>query len=101
MPFELGNKHGKGREKGSKNKVSAAVRELIEEAYPDWNPVLAMADMAQDESLENSVRVQCMKEVAGYMYPKKKAITVQNDSPGTLRLTWGKPHPSMESEPSS
>ena len=33
MPFEKGNKHGKGRKVGSKNKITKAIQELYSEEF--------------------------------------------------------------------
>ena len=95
MPFEPGNTYGKGRRKGSKNKASTAMQEMMDEHYPEWDPVLAMAEIAQDDEIELPVRVQCMKSVAEYLHPKQRSVELSMDEPkGTVSFTWGKPHPS-------
>jgi len=99
MPFQPGNKFGRGRERGSKNKASAAMRDLMDERYPEWNPVLAMAEIAQDDEFDLSVRVQCMKEVAGYMYPKQKAVELRSGEPqGSVEFVWGKSYKKIETD---
>ena len=95
MPFQQGNTYGKGRVTGSKNRASAAMRGLMDEHYPDWDPVLAMAEIAQDGEVDLPLRFQCMKELAGYLYPKQRAIAIEADAPGgPVKIVWGKAHPS-------
>lgn len=51
-----------------------AVAELLQEKYKGWDPVLAMAEVAQDKKQEMGVRVQCMKEVAKYRHPALRQV---------------------------
>lgn len=79
MAWAKGNKFGKGRRKGSKNtRTSNMVKELSEK-YPGWDPVIAMAAIAQDSEVEMALRIQCLKDVAGFIYAKKKAVEVTGD----------------------
>ena len=43
-----------------------------------------MASIAQDESVEMVHRVQCAKEIAGYIFPKRKSI--ESNITGDMRL---------------
>jgi hypothetical protein len=47
--------------------------------YPNYNPVLAMAELAMDEDVDIKDRIQCHKEVAAYCFPKMKAEEVKDD----------------------
>ena len=38
-----------------------------------------MAGIAQDDSVDLSYRIACAKEVAQYMYPKRKAVEASVD----------------------
>ena len=98
MPFEQGNNVGPGRPKGSKNKVTLAVQTMMADQFPDWDPVIAMAEIAQNDELELAVRIQCMREVAAYMYPKQRSVSVESEpDSGSFSLTWGKPYNSGSS----
>lgn len=68
-----GRKTG-GRQKGTPNKNKQALLEAIQEKYPGYHPVLAMASIANDESLPLDVRFGAHKEVAQYVTPKLKAV---------------------------
>lgn len=63
-----------GRRRGTPNKRTAELLELLKKQYPKYNPVLQMAEIAQDEEVEMSLRIQCAKEVAQYLFPKRKAV---------------------------
>lgn len=52
------------------------VRNIIASKYPDYDPVLAMIEIAQYTEQEG-IAVQCHKEVAQYLYPKLKSVEVQ------------------------
>ena len=44
---------------------------------PDnYHPIVAMAEMAQDPDLAPSLRLQCHKEVASYIAPKRKSVDI-------------------------
>jgi hypothetical protein len=68
----LGRKTG-GRQKGTPNKDKGALLATIREKYPDYHPILAMAAVANDESVTPEMRFQAHKEIAPYIEPKRKA----------------------------
>ena len=74
-----GSKKGErrgGRQKGTPNKKTQALQDLIAEKYPGYNPVLEMVDMALDDETPKDLKFACNKEVAKYMVPQLKAIEV-------------------------
>ncbi|MET0063216.1 MAG: hypothetical protein ABW176_13070 [Candidatus Thiodiazotropha endolucinida] len=73
-----GQKTG-GRKQGTPNKRTEEISELLKKKFPKYNPVVQMAEIAQDKKVDMNLRVQCAKEVAQYLFPKRKAIEV---SPG-------------------
>jgi hypothetical protein len=79
----LGKKTG-GRRKGTPNHNKQELVELLHKTYPGYNPVIQMASIAQDESIEMVHRVQCAKEIAGYIFPKRKSI--ESNITGDMRL---------------
>ncbi len=84
-----GKRIGAGRKKGSVNKKSQALSELLEEAYPDYDPVLQLAGIAQDEGVEMSLRIQAAKEVAKYTHPQLRAVDVNASVQGVVEIDWG------------
>lgn len=63
-----------GRTKGTPNKDTAAIRERLADEFPDWDPVLALAAIANDPTADPQLRFYASKEVAQYVHPKRKAI---------------------------
>ena len=68
-----GKKTG-GRQKGTPNKDTKALQDRIAERYPGWDPVEAMAEIAQDDTNDVMIRLAALKEIAQYIHPKRKAI---------------------------
>ena len=59
---------------GSPNKNKQALIILLQAKYPDYHPVLAMAEVANDETNDLPTRFNAHKEVAQYVTPKLKAV---------------------------
>ena len=76
-----------GRPKGSRNKRTVELVELLAERFPGYDPVAAMAEMANDPSLDDSLRLSASKEVAKYCRPQLKAIEHSTQA-GGIALTW-------------
>jgi hypothetical protein len=55
------------------------VASLLAINYPNYNPVLAMAELAMNEEIDIKDRIQCHKEVAAYCFPKMKAEEIRDD----------------------
>ena len=62
-----------GRQKGTTNKDKAVLRDMVNAAFPGWDPVLAMAKIATTTN-DAAVELQACKEVAQYIHPKLKSI---------------------------
>lgn len=75
----LGKKTG-GRTKGTPNKEKAALRELVASKFHDWDPVIAMAEIATTTD-DTAIKLQACKEVAQYIHPKLKSIEHKGDAP--------------------
>jgi len=69
----MGYKTG-GRQKGTPNKNRAALIERLNDKYPSYDPVIALAELAQDASVDLSVRLDCHKTLANYLYPKMRSV---------------------------
>lgn len=80
-----------GRKAGVFNKDKATLREMIEEKYPNYNPVLALAGIAlneEDERITYEIRVSCHKEVAQYIYPKLRPVDAKGNSAEQTFAEW-------------
>jgi len=75
-----------GRVKGVPNNENKEFRNKILELCPDYHPIVAMAVMANDETVEESLRFAAHKEVAKYFEPQLKAIEHSNPD-GSLANT--------------
>lgn len=74
-PFEKGNKANlSGRPKGSKNYKTLAFEERLEALECD--PIKVLADVCNDESEETNLRIAAAKELAAYIFPKRKAVEI-------------------------
>lgn len=78
-----GEKRG-GRAKNVPNKRTKELAELLEETFPGYNPVIQMAGIAQDETVDIGHRVMCAREVAHYLFPKRKAVDMKVDAHGEV-----------------
>lgn len=68
-----GKREGAGRKPGVPNKDKAALRDMVNEAFPGWDPVLAMAKIASTTT-DKDLELAACKEVAQYIHPKLKSI---------------------------
>ena len=59
-----------GRQVGTPNKNRTALRERLAFSYPDDAPLIALAEIALDQSSDLSVRIDCYKTIAAYVHPK-------------------------------
>ena len=77
-----------GRCKGTPNKRTLAVAEVLGELGLD--PIKQMGQIAMDERIEVSIRVQVLKELCQYIAPKRKAVAVTGDKGGplVLKINW-------------
>lgn len=63
-----------GRTKGTPNKKTANLKELIEEKYQGFDPIIELIAISRQENLSVDLKVNVLKSVAEYVYPKRKAI---------------------------
>ena len=77
-----------GRCKGTPNKRTMAVAEVLGELGLD--PIKQMGQIAMDERVEVSIRVQVLKELCQYIAPKRKAVAItgENGRPLVLEICW-------------
>ena len=55
--------------------IRESLLELIESEFPDYDPVVAMIQVAHEAESEE-LRFAAHKEVASYLYPKLKVLEV-------------------------
>lgn len=79
-----GKREGAGRPKGAVAKDTASLIAAMQEKYPDYDPVMAMIEIANDPEVDNALRLTASKEVAQYVYPKRKAV--EHSGPGGTPL---------------
>ena len=75
-----------GNRKGIPNKNKQALIALLKKQYPDYHPVLALAEIGHDMENSVEVRLSAHKEVAQYVTPKLKAIELTGDNGGPIRI---------------
>ena len=86
-----------GRTKGTPNRDKQALRERLSSLYPDYDPILAMVEMANDEALEPSMRLDCHKTIANYIHPKIRSIKhIIEDELQPISITIVKPESTTE-----
>lgn len=83
----LGKKTG-GRTKGSLNAPKAALFAMMAKRWPDYHPVMAMAEIANDPAVELDTRFAAHKEVAQYVEPKRKAVEVTGEDGGPIETVF-------------
>jgi hypothetical protein len=61
-----------GRVAGTPNRKTADVAALLEGL--GCSPLESMAKIADDENVDVAIRLSALKDLASYLYPKRKAI---------------------------
>ena len=79
---KVGERRG-GRQKGTPNKKTIAVAEKL--AVLGCDPIKQMGQIAMDERVEVSVRVQVLKELCQYVAPKRKAVEVTGEDGSPIK----------------
>jgi len=83
-----------GRKKGVQNQMQRDLAELLHESFPGYDPVHAMAAIANDERNDLTIRLQASKEVARYVRPALRSMEIKGDAsaPMQLVIATGIPH---------
>ena len=74
-----------GRPKGSTTKRGLGAVRRIREKFPDYDPLLHLAEIANDPDAEPSLRMSASKEVACYQYPKLKSTEITGPGGGAIK----------------
>jgi len=62
---------GSGRVKGTPNRPTKLIWQLLEQR--NFDPLVEMINMATDRALDPEIRAKCVRELARYVYPQRKA----------------------------
>lgn len=68
------------------NKMQRELAELLHESFPGYDPVHAMAAIANDERNDLTIRLQASKEVARYVRPALRSMEIKGDASAPLSL---------------
>ena len=83
-----------GRQKGTPNRatvdlaerIRAAVQKATRGKVKDYDPIEQMAICAVQKSTPLGLRITCHKEVAEYIYAKKRSVTVGAEEGGPMEV---------------
>jgi hypothetical protein len=69
--------------------TNKALLGMLQAKFPNYHPVIAMAELAHGEDVDNGIKLNCHKEIAKYIEPQLKSVehkgTVKSDF-GVLRV---------------
>lgn len=73
-----------GRQKGTPNRSSRIVADRL--ADLGFDPIAAMVSLAADPSTDPALRGRMAAELAGYVFPKRKAVDLAADNAGPTQI---------------
>ena len=73
-----------GREKGTPNRATLALKEQLDALGCD--PLVELAKIAMNQKNAVEIRVRCLSEIAGYIYPRRKAVDMSSDDPVVINV---------------
>lgn len=79
-----GARPGSGRPPGKANKRSEEIQERLDKLNCD--PIEGMAMIAMDPNTDDALKMQCYKELAQYIAPKRKAIDMEASLDGNVTI---------------
>lgn len=74
-----GKREGAGRPRGSLNRRSLEAIKEVAERYPQWSPLLHLATVANDETLDHEIRLDAAKAAAPYCHAKLRPVVADAD----------------------
>jgi hypothetical protein len=66
-----------GREKGTPNRATLALKEQLDALGCD--PLVELAKIAMNKKNAVEIRARCLSEIAPYIYPKRKPVDMASD----------------------
>lgn len=76
-----------GRMPGTPNANKKELSTMILEKYPNYHPVMALVDIANNSELDIILRFQANKEVAKYLCPQLKSIDISSEDMAPAKFT--------------
>ena len=72
---------GGAREGSGRKRNKAFLMTKLKEMYgEDFDPIIAMCEIAVNPENDDTLKLSALKEVAGYVYPKLKSVEVTGDA---------------------
>lgn len=69
--------------------LSGPLRDRIADAVPGYDPIVSIAEIANDQSVPIAVRLECHRDVAKYTVAQVKATEITSeDQPIALNFKW-------------
>lgn len=73
-PQRGGVRPGAGRTTELLNQRQMTAIEKVAQQFPDWSPLLHFATIANDETLDPSIRLEAAKAAAPFVHPRLKPV---------------------------
>ena len=68
-----GSKIGR-RVKGTPNRSRGELKKKLEAFRPGYDPLIALSEIATEQTVDLNTRIQCHKILASYIHPKPKPV---------------------------
>ena len=75
-----GARPGAGRPRGSLNRRSVEAIEKVAEQFPDWSPLQHFAAVANNEELDDAIRLDAAKAAAPFIHPRPKSVELDPEA---------------------
>ena len=75
-----------------------ALRERLASNYPDYDPLIALAEIALDQSSDLSVRIDCHKTIAAYVHPKMRTSAPVEQMESDIVINIVNPHEELRDD---
>lgn len=86
------NRKYNGRPKGSSNLKTRALEERLQThmlkkfGIEDYDPVIALAEIAEDKAVSLELRASCHKSIIPYIHAAKKAVEISGPDGGAIEI---------------
>ena len=87
-----------GRQVGTPNRNRTALRERLATSYPDYDPLIALAEIALDQSNDLRIRIDCHKTIAAYTHPKMRTSAPVEEMGSKIVLNIVNPHEELQDD---
>lgn len=79
-----------GRQKGTPNKRTNSVKELLETEFEGFNPVVELINLYKADTVDTIQKITILKELSNYVYPKRKAIDCNFTDKEPIQITFNR-----------